>query len=114
MNSFRDLEIYQLSFELSLKVHHMTLMLPQYEIKEQGNQIRRSLKSISSNIAEGFGRRNYKADFIHYIAYALASCDETSSHLRMFSAIHFKHDPLTELLNDYNKLGRKTNAFCDM
>ncbi len=89
----------------------MTMALPLYELKEQGNQIRRSSKSIPSNIAEGYGRKRYKADFIRYLVYALASCDETSSHLQLISVIHFQKEPLTELLNEYDKLGRKISTF---
>ena len=32
-------------------------------------------------IVEGYGRRRYKADYIKYLVYALAECDETILHL---------------------------------
>ena len=53
MKSFRDLEIYQMAYNLAIKVHKMTMQLPQYEMYEQGSQVRRSTKSIKDNIAEG-------------------------------------------------------------
>ncbi|MCP4373220.1 MAG: four helix bundle protein, partial [Deltaproteobacteria bacterium] len=37
---------------------------------EEGSQIRRSSKGITSCIAEGYGRRRYKSDFIKFIVYA--------------------------------------------
>jgi four helix bundle protein len=55
--SYRDLEIYQLSHGLALKVHAVSLKLPQYELYEEGSQLRRSSKSVPSCIAEGYGRR---------------------------------------------------------
>jgi hypothetical protein len=59
--SFRDLDIFKLAKKLAIEVHKMTLLLPQYELYEEGSQIRRSSKSVVSNIVEGFARRNYFA-----------------------------------------------------
>ena len=64
MNSYKDLDIYKLTYRLALEVHRMTLTLPKYELYEQGSQVRRSSKSIKDNIAEGFGRRRYKDEFV--------------------------------------------------
>ncbi len=39
MKSYRDLEIYTLSYDLAVKVHKMSLKLPKYELYEEGSQI---------------------------------------------------------------------------
>ena len=53
--SYRDYEIWQMAYELAVRVHKMTLAkLPKFEMFEEASQIRRSSKSISSNIVEGF------------------------------------------------------------
>jgi four helix bundle protein len=111
MKSYRDLEIYQMAYHLALEVHDLTMTLPKYEMYEQGSQIRRSSKSIKDNIAEGFGRRRYKDEFIRFLIFAHSSCDETISQLNMISDIYFKEKPLTDLLNRYDILGRKINSF---
>jgi four helix bundle protein len=54
-----------------------------YEMYEEGSQIRRAAKSISANIVEGYGRRRYKQEFIRFLVFAHASCDETIEHLEM-------------------------------
>ena len=54
--------------------------LPKFEMYEEGSQIRRSMKSVKSNIVEGYGRRRYKQDYIRFLVYAHASCDETKDH----------------------------------
>ncbi len=59
----------------------MTLTLPKLEMFEEGSQVRRSSKSVTSMIVEGYGRRRYKADFIKYLVYAQSECDETIVHL---------------------------------
>ena len=55
MKSYRDLEIYRLSYDLAVRVHEMSLKLPHYEMYEEGRQIRKSSKGITSTIVEGYG-----------------------------------------------------------
>lgn len=111
MKSYRDLEIYQLAYQLAIEVHKMSLKLPKYELYEQGSQIRRSSKSIKDTIAEGYGRKRYKADFIKFLIYAHASCDETLSQLNMISDIHYPENPLKNLISKYETLSKKINKF---
>ena len=113
MKSYKELEIYQMSYELAIKVHKMTLSLPQYETYEQGSQVRRSTKSIKDNIVEGYGRRRYKNEFIRFLIFAQASCDEGISQLMMINEIHFESKGLDELISEYDVLGRKINKFID-
>jgi len=79
--NYKDLEVWQIARELSIEIHKMTLTLPKFELYEEGSQIRRSSKSIRSNIVEGYGRRRYKNEFIKFIVNAIASTDETIDHL---------------------------------
>ena len=78
---YRKLEIYQLARKTSVRIHRMSLQLPKFELYEQGSQIRRSSKSIRSNIVEGYGRRRYKQEFLRFLVFAHASCEETVDHL---------------------------------
>jgi hypothetical protein len=50
MSSYKDLEIFQLAFELAIKIHHASLKLPKFELFEQGSQIRRASKSVKDNM----------------------------------------------------------------
>lgn len=111
--SYRDLEIFVLAKELAVKVHKMTLEeLPKFEMFEEGSQIRRSSKSIASNIVEGFGRRRYKNEFIQFLTYAVASCDETKVHLEMlYETGPLKKDIFDKLLYGYKELGAKLFNF---
>jgi len=111
MSSYKDLEIYTLAYSLAIEVHHLSMTLPKYELYEQGSQIRRSSKSIKDNIAEGYGRKKYKAEFIRFLIFSHSSCDETISQLTMISELHFKKEPLTELILKYEQLGGKINNF---
>ncbi|HCL00614.1 MAG TPA: hypothetical protein DHW42_10995, partial [Candidatus Marinimicrobia bacterium] len=46
-----------------------------------GSQLRRSSKSVKSNIVEGYGRKNYQKDYIRFMTYSISSNDETIDHL---------------------------------
>lgn len=111
--SYKDLEIYKLAMKLMADVHTMSLNnLPRFEMYEEGSQIRRSSKSIVSNIIEGFGRRYYKNDFIRFLTFATASCDETKGHLEMlYKTKSLSKDIFEPLLEQYKNLGRKIYSF---
>ena len=85
----------------------MTLKLPKYEMYEQGSQVRRSTKSIKNNIVEGYGRKRYKQEFIRFLVFAHASCDEADLQLTMIDEIYFESKGLTDLISEYEILGRK-------
>jgi four helix bundle protein len=112
MASYRDLEIYKLSYDLAIKIHKISLKLPKYEMYEEGSQIRKSSKGITSCIVVGYGRKRYKADFIKFLVYAHASCDETILHLNFINDTHeLDKREIKIYLDAYNELGSKINNF---
>jgi four helix bundle protein len=113
MNSYRDLEIYKISFELAVRVHRESLKLPNFELYEQGSQVRRSSKSIKDQIAEGYGRRRYKADYIKFLVYSHASADEALSQLEMLKILYPDMTDFQSLYDEYTVLGRKINSYID-
>ncbi len=113
MNSYRDLEIYNLAFELAVNVHRSSLKLPKFELYEQGSQIRRSSKSIKDAISEGYGRKRYKAEYIKFLVYAHSSCDETQGQLDMLIVLYPDIADFLLLAEEYKVLGRKINSYID-
>ncbi len=114
VRSYKDLEIYLLSKKLAVRVHKMTLDdLPKFEMFEEGSQIRRSSKSIVSNIVEGYGRRRYKNEFVRFLTYAVGSCDETKAHLEMLyeTGSLDKQNIFEQLINGYEEVGAKLFRF---
>ncbi|MEO8232417.1 MAG: four helix bundle protein [Ignavibacteriota bacterium] len=105
--------MWQLSREIVIDIHKMSLALPKFEMYEEGSQIRRSSKSVKSNIVEGYGRRNYKSDYIRFITFALASNDETLDHLETLFETGSLNDK-NFYDNQHSKielLGKKINGF---
>jgi four helix bundle protein len=112
--SYRNLEIWQLARDLTIGVHQMTMReLPKFELYEEGSQIRRSMKSVRSNIVEGYGRRRYKQEFIRFLTYSLSSCDETTDHLEILRETEsLTNDELfLDLRGRLEILGKKLNSF---
>ncbi|MFC1811777.1 four helix bundle protein [Thermodesulfobacteriota bacterium] len=112
--SYRKLEIWQKARELVVDIHKMTLnKLPQLELYEEGSQLRRSIKSTKSTIVEGYGRRRYKQDYIRFLTYSIASCDETTDHLEtLYETESLKDEVLYNNLHDRLQiLGKKINRF---
>ena len=112
--NYRNLKVWQVARELVVSIHDMTITrLPKFEMFEEGSQIRHAIKSVKSNIAEGYGRRRYKQEFVRFIDYALASCDETADHLDTLIATKSLTDPtvINDLTPKLDELGRKLNLF---
>ena len=112
--SYRKLRIWQMARELTADIHNMTLTaLPKHELYEEGSQIRRAIKSVRSNIVEGYGRRDYRRDFIRFLVIAHASCDETLDHLEMLYETGSLADEslYTDLHSRVDELGRALGGF---
>ena len=112
---YKKLKIYNLAHDLAIRVHKMTINLPKYEMFEEGSQIRRSSKSVSSNMVEGYALRRYKQEYIHYLVRALGSSLETVEHLEFL----FKTESLTDktlyksLHEEYEKLNSMVYSFIE-
>ena len=112
VKSYRDLEVYQQSFDLAVRADSVPKQLPRHEMYEVGSQLRRAAESIPTNLAEGFGRRRYKQDYIRFVVYALASCDETIVHLDMlYHTQSLPEDRYRTLHEAYNILSKRINRF---
>jgi four helix bundle protein len=112
--NYRDLEVWQLARSLVVAIHDMTLTkLPKFEAFEEASQIRRAIKSVKSCIVEGYGRRRYKQEFVRFLTYALASCDETADHLDTLVVTgSLKDDAIArDIGSRLEELSRRLNLF---
>ncbi|MGF7141427.1 four helix bundle protein [Roseimarinus sediminis] len=87
--------------------------LPKFEMYETASQIRRSSKSVKSNIVEGYGRRAYKQEYIRFLTFSLSSNDETIDHLETLWETRSLEDRMfyDDLHEKIDKLGKKLNRF---
>jgi len=66
LQDFTDLDVWKYSHELVIGIYRVTQKFPKEELFCLTNQMRRSAISITSNIAEGFGRKGYKEKINFY------------------------------------------------
>lgn len=111
MKSYKDLEIYNLAFELAIQIRLETLKLPNHDKYEVGGQLRRSSQSIKDNIVEGYGRRRYKADFIKFLTYSYASLQEAKSQTEFLARTGKSVDEWNTISLELDKLGIKIYNF---
>jgi hypothetical protein len=76
VETFKDLECWKLADELKQAVHAITARPPISQDRDFCTDIRRSARSVPSNIAEGFGRFDH-GEFGRYLSIALGSLAET-------------------------------------
>ncbi len=111
MSGYKDLEIYVLAKKFALDIHHYSLKLPKHELYETGSQIRRSSKSVLFNIAEGYGRRRYINEYIRFLIFSQASCDEAATQLELLLELYPNIDIPENIIDDCDKFGQKINKF---
>jgi four helix bundle protein len=80
VSHFTDLEVWQLARELARQVYAVTRRNPMAKDFAMVGQVRKSVISISSNIAEGF-ERDGNREFIQFLSIAKGSCGELESQL---------------------------------
>lgn len=66
IREFTDMVAWQVAHDLAIRVYTATRKFPREELYGLTSQMRRAAVSISSNIAEGFGRVSYKEKLQFY------------------------------------------------
>ena len=75
MSSYKELIVWQKSYQLTLEVYAATKKFPKEELFGLVSQIRRAAVSINSNLAKGFSRDTLK-DKCNFYFISLASLTE--------------------------------------
>ena len=82
VNSFRDLDAWQLAMNLAVVVYRVVKELPQSERFELSSQMRRAAVSVPSNVAEGQSGGE-DGRYIHHLRVALGSLGELDTQLEI-------------------------------
>ena len=77
VKSYRDLEVYMASRQLSKEVFEITKSFPKGEMYSLTDQVRRSSRSVGAQIAESWGKRKYKKHFVSKLTDSDAELLET-------------------------------------
>jgi len=77
IQTHQDLEVFRLSFDTAMEIFKITKSFPKEERYSLTDQIRRSSRSVSSNIAEAFRKRRYEKAFISKLSDSEGEAAET-------------------------------------
>jgi four helix bundle protein len=107
VKTYRDLNIWVKSIEFVKEVYITTVKFPKEEIYGLSSQMRRSVVSIPSNIAEGF-RRQHNKEFRQFLYIALGSCAELETQVSISKELDYirgeKEKELLEILDHISRM----------
>ncbi len=109
IKSFKDLRVYQESYNCAIRVAKELLpKLPSKEKFDLIDQLSRSSKAIPRLIAEGYAKKHQKLGFVKYLDDAMAESNETVVGVEMCKDIYDVDTELCEqLIDKYDKIGRQ-------
>ncbi len=106
IQSYRDLEVWQVSMDLAAMCYQRSRLLPREELFGLTSQIRRAASSIPANIAEGYGRGTRK-DYTRFLEIAQGSVKELETHLLLAHRVELlTSDHTTVPLELCDRVGR--------
>ncbi len=100
VRSHRELKVYQQSFESAMSIYFLSQEFPKEEIYSLTDQIRRSSRSVSSNISEAFRRRKYPKSFANKLNESEAEAAETQNWLDFALKCGYMTDETHKHLNN--------------
>jgi len=111
---YKDLKVYQMAYSLAKDVFEITKQFPKEETYSLTDQIRRSSRSITVNIGEGYRKRRYPKHFTSKMTDADGECTETQIWLDHAKDCKYITDEIRNKLHkDYEEVGRMLGGMAD-
>jgi four helix bundle protein len=105
VNSFRDLIVYQKAYKLAMEIFEISKSYPKEEKYSLTDQIRRSSRSVTSNIAEAWARKKYVKSFVSKLTDSLGEEFETEVWLDYSRDLKYITDlKHSELMKEYDEV----------
>ena len=107
---FQDLLVYKKSFALAMKIFETSKSFPKEEKYSLTDQVRRSSRSVTANIAESYRKRRYPKNFISKLTDSDAENSETQTWLEFALACKYiNQDTFDNLFKDSEEVGKLIN-----
>lgn len=74
---YKDLNVFKLAYQLAMEIFYISKSFPKEETYSLTDQIRRSSRSVCTNVGEGYRKRIYPKHFTSKMTDADAECSET-------------------------------------
>jgi four helix bundle protein len=121
IKTVRDLMVYKKAFDAAMSIFEISKAFPKEEKYSLTDQIRRSSRSVCTNLSEAWRKRRYKAVFVNKLSDSGQEAAETQTWLEFALACHYL-DNLTyeNLYKEYEQIfamlhsmERKASTFCN-
>jgi len=99
INSVRELNVYRLSFDTAMEIFELSKGFPPEEKYSLTDQVRRSSRSVCTNLSEAWRKRRYKAVFINKLTDAEQEAAETQTWLEFGLACKYIGQGIFEKLD---------------
>ena len=100
INSYRDLRVYQNAMEATMEIFEITKSFPSEEKYSMVDQMRRSSRSVCTNIGEAWRKRRYRAAFIAKLSDAEGEACETAVWLEIAVRCKYLDSVEAEMLTE--------------
>lgn len=105
IQTHKDLRVFQLSFDAGMEIYQFTKNFPKEEMYSLTDQIRRSSRSVSGNLAEAFRKRRYEKSFIAKLTDCEGEAAETQVWLDYALACKYiSEDDYLRIFENYNNI----------
>ena len=113
-SGYRDLKVYQLSYQLALEIHEFTKQFPKEEKYALTDQIRKSSRSVPANLAEAWKKRRYEKAFISKLIDCAGEAGETEVWLDFSNDFGYINGEMhNDLLDRYDEVNRMLYGMID-
>ena len=102
MGPHKNLLVWAKSIEFTTEIYRFTASFPSFETFALADQMRRAAVSISSNIAEGYGR-NSQSELIRFLYYSLGSSNELDTQILIAKNLGYLSQEQFETLDLMNE-----------
>ncbi len=107
---FQDLLAYKKSFDLAMQIFEVSKNFPKEETYSLTDQIRRSSRSVTVNIAEAYRKRIYPKHFVSKLTDSDAENSETQSWLEFSLACKYiNKEVFNKLTTNSEEVGKLIN-----
>lgn len=105
IRTHNDLEVYRLAMDTAMELFEHSKRFPKEERYSLTDQMRRSCRSVCSNLAEAWRKRRYEAHFISKISDAEAEAAETQTWIEFAVRCEYlERDPAAILYQTYDQI----------
>jgi four helix bundle protein len=105
IKTYKELRVYQAAIDAAMRVFKITKRFPPGERFSMADQIRRSSRSVCSNIGEAWRKRRYAAHFTSQLSDSEAEAEETRVWLDLaLRCKYISFDEVSELDESYDRI----------